>query len=543
MSNWAGIGSDPNAELYDWDTFYWSNGNTVANLTCTAGDNHKMLNVARMGDNIQALDCTKSGKLTMTFKDEAAKESAKSDWTWVGEQSENTIILVVDGGKCGGPDGRKQYAISSVDYDDSAPVATLYGDATTWEDLVEDYTLRVRSNAFADDDDESLSKRIGSSGSVNIANEFNANLFSQDIGGVSLSVDCAHCATTGSIDFDFEIGLFSGLTGSIIARNGLGASFGLGVTVSGELTQPVDIASIRILNLPLTPIAIAGVATFGPEVNVDAVAGLSSISGEVTADFGVAMVIPDGTTLRVGGNSDAINPQFNKIGPTISASVQVTASLGPVVTFDIAATVFGKGLVAGLGLAAPKLDATLSAQASSDGGICGDENAIAGLELDVTVGVELNLFGGFGSASDQPNAVSIFSTSTPIFDECIVITSQDNQGDDNGNGGDGNINGNDGVRPQIGRVIYTDGSTLNLFNSGANSDDTPVNPLSENQGINIIVIDEGVGLAQCDVFDGFDPVSGCFAGNFFLTVKAGAPQEIPAELAQTVLCIRCPNLV
>lgn len=26
MTNWGGIGADPNAELYDYDVFYWSNG-------------------------------------------------------------------------------------------------------------------------------------------------------------------------------------------------------------------------------------------------------------------------------------------------------------------------------------------------------------------------------------------------------------------------------------------------------------------------------------------------------------------------------------
>ncbi|KAF7557252.1 hypothetical protein G7Z17_g848 [Cylindrodendrum hubeiense] len=533
MTNWGGIGADPNAELYDWDTFYWSNGNVVANLTCTGGEDHKMLNVARMGDEIQGLDCSNPGKLTMTFKDNAAKKSAKHDWKWLHAKKEHTMVLVVDGGECGGPDGRKQYAVSDVHYDGSDPIATLYSSPTTWEDLVDDYTLRVRSGAF-DNDGQSLSKRIGGSGSVDIANDFSKNLFSQDFNGVTLSVDCAHCATTGSIDFDFEIGLFSGLTGSVTARNGLGASVGLGVTASGELTAPVDIASIRILNLPLTPISIAGIATFGPEINVDAKAGLSAISGQVSADFGVAMVIPDGTTLRIGGDSDAINPQFSKIGPTISASVQVTASLGPVITFDIAATVFGKGLVAGLGLAAPKLDATLTASASTAGGVCGINDAIAGVELDVNVGVELNLFGGFGSAADQPNAKTIFSTSTPIFDTCLVITTGSTQGA---------VNGNDGIRPKVGTVTYTDGSQADLFNSGANSDDTPINPLSDTQDIQSITIDGGVGLAECAISTSFiDTNIGC-GPNFFLFVAAGTTADVPSDLAKSTLCMRCPNLV
>ncbi|KAH7002422.1 hypothetical protein EDB80DRAFT_867427 [Ilyonectria destructans] len=532
MTNWGGIGADPNAELYDYDVFYWSNGNVVANLTCSGGKDHKMLNVARMGDNVQALDCSNPGELTMTFKDMAAKESAKDDWKWVDEKKAHTMVLVVDGGDCGGPDGRKQYAISSINYDSSNPTATFCSKPTTWDDFVEDYTLRVKSGAF-DEDDKSLAKRIGGSGSISIANDFSKNLFSQDFGGVTLSVDCAHCATTGSIDFDFQIGLFDGLTGSIVARNGLGASVGLGVTASGELTSPVDIASIRLLNLPLTPISIAGVATFGPEINVDAVAGLSAVSGQVSADFGVAMVIPDGTTLRVGGDSDAINPQFNKIGPTISASVQVTASLGPVVTFDIAATVFGKGLVAGLGLAAPKLDATLTASASSAGGVCGNSNAIAGVELDVNVGVELNIFGGFGSAADQPNAKNIFSTSTPIFDDCLVLTTGNNQG---------NINGNDGSRPKVGTATYSDGSQSDLFNSGANSDDTPINPLSDNQDIRTVTIDSNTGLASCALFTAFDATNGC-VGNFFLNVDAGTSADIPSDLAKSVLCMRCPNVL
>lgn len=74
------------------------------------------------------------------------------------------------------------------------------------------------------------------------------------------------------------------------------------------------------------------VAGFGFEAAVAVAATIGSVNADIVAKFGVAMTIPDGTNFNIGSDSDTFEPQFEQIGPDVSASTKVGASLNPVIT-------------------------------------------------------------------------------------------------------------------------------------------------------------------------------------------------------------------
>jgi len=69
----------------------------------------------------------------------------------------------------------------------------------------------------------------------------------------------------------------------------------------------------------------------------------------------------------------------------------------------------------------PEITIDASAQATPDGGVCGDDNAFLGIEFDANLAAELDAFGGIAAASDLPNPFTLLSTQTPIFSTCITL--------------------------------------------------------------------------------------------------------------------------
>ncbi|KAI5456071.1 hypothetical protein BGZ63DRAFT_323377, partial [Mariannaea sp. PMI_226] len=375
-----------------------------AHLRAKVANSSRVLNFNRMQDLVASLDCSSENQVVLKFKNETSLQTTQSHWRWVSDAPENTLYFVVDGEECGGEHGREQYAITHVAFDTPALTATLTGPATPWASLLDDVTLRMKSTSGG----PGLDKRWSDKGSFSIAHDFSRNIFNKTVDGVTFAIQCANCKTTGGFEYDISLGGTN--QASFTTTNGLGASLGLGVSASGGLTTNLDRYSLNLLTIPLGGIHIPHLVDLGPEVTIDAVAAIKTISGKIEADMGVAMTIPDGTTLRVGGgSSDDIKPQFNLIGPSISASASIKVSVGPVITLDIDAKLAGfPGYVLGVAINAPEIDATLSAAASTAGKAC--DNSLAGIDLSITAQADVNIFYGKGSAGQEPNSIHIFGT-------------------------------------------------------------------------------------------------------------------------------------
>jgi hypothetical protein len=276
----------------------------------------------------------------------------------------------------------------------------------------------------------SLRKRFDKSVSVSVAETFNKNIFNKTIDGVTASLDCVNCGTTGALDFDFSLngGLFTSFSGSAtLTPSGLGATAELGLTLSGDLTDEIN-ESITLFQTALPGgIDIPGVFSLGPQLVVDASADISSVTAAATLSFGVAITIPDTATAKVDFTDSSNNafsgwtPQFSAIGPSVDASVSVSGSAGPRIAVELDASALGKSIGAGVSLSAPEFTLDLSAQASTSGGICGNDDVQLGIEFNVNIGAELDAFGGLGAASSLPNPITLTSIATPIFSTCVTI--------------------------------------------------------------------------------------------------------------------------
>ncbi|KAI9167991.1 Repetitive proline-rich cell wall protein [Paramyrothecium foliicola] len=413
-------------KLQESEILYWYSDGYYASATLTAvNDKQKIVSVEDWEDMIESLDCPSASDITMTLNDKTSVQEILGDLAWVTEAKENKFIFVTDE-ECGGDDGRQPYMIHDYEVSEAAGQVTLKGKPVEWEALGVEIDLHLATEPFGiflEAEDE-LTRR--SSGFLDLAKDVSGvTLGSHVTNEITLALTCAECKVTGGINWDlsFNKNPFSdnfGPQGQLSTANGFGGRFALGVRASGALLDGFDLASIELLAIPLTPISLGKIAKLTPQVTVNAKASVSAIQAEVEAKFGVGMSIPDGTTLRIRGDSDDINPDFEMIGPELKGKVSVSALLTPVVTLDITAEVLSKGVTVGFGLEAPAFDAKLAVEANTEG-VCGNPNGLIGLSGTVGVGAALNFFYGIGKPKDQPNKIQLLRVRHELWGECLVL--------------------------------------------------------------------------------------------------------------------------
>ncbi|KAK5746475.1 hypothetical protein LTR17_000855 [Elasticomyces elasticus] len=277
-------------------------------------------------------------------------------------------------------------------------------------------------------DSTSLAKRVDVSPTLDLTHTFNAN-----IANISqASIDCTDCSTRGSLDLEFDVSfhLFSSphISGTAsITPSGVGVNIELGITVSTpdgafELSDDLTLADIPLPG----GLDIAGVASIGPQLVIEASADII-MEASLTASSGVAIDIPDDSVATVDfedSTNNAFNgwvPTFAAIGPTLDASADIQGNAGTEIRIEVDAEILGEGLSAGLKLAAPVFSLNAAAQAFSEGGVCGDDDAQLGVEFDVSLGAELDAFGGVAAASALSGIFTLLSTATPIFSTCVTV--------------------------------------------------------------------------------------------------------------------------
>ncbi|RFU35386.1 hypothetical protein B7463_g942, partial [Scytalidium lignicola] len=409
--------SATNVTLNTQEEFTWGNENVIGSMTYKVAEaSRRVLYLSRFSDLVKSVNCPSSGP-QIQFKDSNSVQEAQQAWGWLNSPS-RSIVFVVDDDGCSGPDGRQPYIVSNIAYDTDSNSATMTAETGEWQDHIDDGVLRF-TNAPAN---PTLDKRlsIDKGGSFDISKNFSGTILPPtQFDGVTVQVDCADCETTGGFDYDFSVSFSGGVSGQLTATNSLGVKFGLQVTADGSLTS-AKTETLEIAQFPLSEFSIPHVGGITPEITVNGQISLENLSAKFTSLFGVGVVIPDGSTLSIGGDS-SFSPSFSQIGPTIDGSVSVEVTLDPLTTFDISASFFTKSVSIGFGLKAPLIDAKIAA--STDGAIC---SGTPGVSIDVGAGFELDVFGGIGAAKNEPNAKSLKAASVDVFSKCIPF--DDNSG-------------------------------------------------------------------------------------------------------------------
>ncbi|KAF2726844.1 hypothetical protein EJ04DRAFT_570903 [Polyplosphaeria fusca] len=407
--------------------FFNSEGIYAEGTAMVSGDNRKIISDDRIAGEIQSLECPSDKQLIVELRSQAGYDTAKADWSWV-QGGGNTFVFIVTG-DCGGDDGIRAYEINEASFDDSNQKATLKGEVKDPEQWMDDANIHISTQPF--DGFHDAAEKREKEGDVSFASDFSGKeIFGMDVSGSNktrLGLTCADCGITGGVHYDLDVSKKTGISGSITAKNGLGVRFALGLQLSAQLSEQKD---VKVDILPPTGIPGASIDFFLGSIGFQAaaavVASLGSVDADIVAKFGTAMTIPDGTAFRFGSDSDKFDPHFEQIGPELSASVSVSASLNPVVTLGVGGTLkvlkWSKTASAGVALEAPMLSATLDGRFTTAGGACNNPDSLVSIGLEVKLNGPISVFYGFGDPTDLPNRKQIYDlVDKDLINVCFPI--------------------------------------------------------------------------------------------------------------------------
>lgn len=436
-------GGPGNYALATSDTWYWSlDGASSPNTMVTSSfedngvqdANGRSVTVERLMNDITQLGCTSTG-LTITFKDPDSYNTAKTNWDWVNEDVDHYVAMIVNAPQCGSD--RQLYRISDFMADDGSLTINAGGSPAAFQDVFPSLTLKMSGDGVTT---PSSKRAVNSSSagnftrpkedfgdidkkfSIPLSHDFSVNIFDAKAGDVDVSLGCKTCNTAGSLNFDVDVGFsFSkGVSGSItVTPSGITATVGLGLSVEGVLNTAFE-KSVSIINVGLPGGVSFAIGNIGPSLMVNADATISNVTAGVDVELGSITFSIDDSSKAVIDFSDSSNdqftgfsPKFTTQGPSLSAQASVSGQLGIDIVFGLDAELFGKGLAAGLALAAPTLNV--------DAGVSVD-SCNSGVEFDVELSAQLNAFAGVGKVADiaAQNTISIVGTTTQLFSTCIT---------------------------------------------------------------------------------------------------------------------------
>lgn len=382
-------------------------------MTVTALPQYRLLNEHLFADLVKSVDCSNPKNVVITFDSSSSVSKAAAAWSWVKQDAANTLIFLADAAGCGGVEGRTPYHVNNVAYSDNT--ATLSVVATNnWNDFIEDADVHITGSEVVRKR-KSVSKKV----KLSLEHTYNKVFYQADIGPAHLVVECKDCGSHGSLDTDITISTKDGFSASALTTDGVYFQLAIGVTVSASIKTSVLTDSIVIEKFSLGKFKIADIVKLEPEITLQGQITVSDISGSVGTVVGAKMVVPDGQTVAFGKGSTAFNPTFQRINPTVSAQVSMTARINPLLTLDISGDILGKDVTGGLALAAPYLDFKAGADVNAPN-TC--DNGTSSLHYSVDVGVELDSFYGFGKPGDLPHKNAIYQRSEPLLKDCIAIT-------------------------------------------------------------------------------------------------------------------------
>ena len=402
-------------------------------MTAFANDNNvKVLSLERFRNAVTATTCSAS-TIDIALEKEMSFDGLQAAWAWVNGADEHYIVFVT--GECPEYDddgiGKQPWHVTSASFDDTYNVVTLSATPVPWEDAFQRWHLHVSSRSLIAPQPNVLSVRDITQGAISLAADFSSQPFPLGSQAGAPTIACSPCGITGDLNYDFDIdrdGL--GITASVsLTPSGLGAEVTAALAVEEALTAEARLTK-TLLQRPISGFNF-GFVSIGPMIYVDLIAGIDSATAAASLSAGLKMSIPDDSIATLGMDtadndvsgwvstfeSTLADPQFET-----AVSVAAQAGLQIRVEFDILAKFAGKtkGLAAGLVIDAPML--TLNAEAKLEAGVCDDETAEMGVDVNVEVGGELAAFAGAGKPADLPNKFDITSVGVPIYTTCMVVS-------------------------------------------------------------------------------------------------------------------------
>lgn len=294
-------------------------------------DAENILSMERFDGMLTEVECN-ADNLALTFEDDATFLYAQKVWDWVNGADNHSFVMVAGPGDCGNNTRRLPYVISTIQYDEVANKATLAASLSNWEAIAHSYDLvvgGVSGSPGANNQTQAIQKRdIDKSTSVDFVHDFPFSV-ALSANGLSASLACTNCSTTGQFDMEFTISQkFFIPTGASmkIQPRGVSAIAQVKLSGSGTVTDALT-KEFTLLEIPISAFTIPGVFDLGPFLTISVGAEISGITISAGVTTGATMKFDDAAIMEV----DLLHPEENTFSgwdPIVDAvDVKVDASI------------------------------------------------------------------------------------------------------------------------------------------------------------------------------------------------------------------------
>jgi hypothetical protein len=361
-------------------------------MTMHTGESEFVINMQRFSRVLKNVQC-EDASVVLSFDDDPTFQEAVQEWDWVNNVTDHKFILVADWPSCLHNGQLLPYYINNTVVNAQADAIALYGKQSTWKEVAHTFDMEFGTafqNALPPASD--VSKRWGptlsySKGlSMDMATNLNGNI-GQSSGtfgknDYSISVDCTHCGSSGSLVLSGSISVDLTSVKSILLSmrpKDISGFLNINTKASGYTSLSISYApTLATAPIPGLGWSIPDVFTIGLVWKLAGGAGISSFNGTIDIDYGITASLSNSAIAQVDLVNDA-NTQFSGWQPKATHDFNVDGSFAFKAdvflnqNFGLYATLFDSGFVAAFYFKSP--DITLNVDFVHDNaGVCGSSH-------------------------------------------------------------------------------------------------------------------------------------------------------------------------
>lgn len=345
--------------------------------------------IENFADRLKSIKCS-ADNIVIEFNSDDCYDYASKVWNWVNDDQNNTMTLVTKAGQCDPDEDRDPFRISGVKFEKNGLKATLAAKRLSWEEAAHDFSFTTSNHANAvkpaaqrrfdlwggvkdtfndvkdgvkdtfDDVKDGVKETVEDlstiekqkSSTMNIDFKYDQNLFDYGKEKYGMSLKAGAQAKTGGqllVDLDIKVVKFEPKTLKMKLRpKGLNAQLMLALTASGELGKTPIKYNLPGVKIPVASISIPKVIQLGPVVEGSIFLGTSKLKGVATASVGGKAKFSDNAVLEIdalnknGNTAKGWTPEFEKIAPQFSASLEGGVRAGISLSIGFEASILNK---------------------------------------------------------------------------------------------------------------------------------------------------------------------------------------------------------
>ncbi|KAH8755901.1 hypothetical protein BGZ57DRAFT_909607 [Hyaloscypha finlandica] len=321
---------------------------------------------------LAAVDCH-AESMMLQFNSNASFTSARNSWNWVSDAVNNTFVLIANYEGCGPDQERQPFLVNDLTFIEANFTVFLDAQQKEWEDVAKTYSFNMgyspplNSSVLARRDDPDFV--------MSLESNFNRNLFSTEVNGIELSVDCVNCGTSGrlNVEFDMDVNVFSDSHLAMkISPQDVAAFLQIALSAKGTLSKEYSWEK-TLISIPIEGVKVDSFAKIGAFLDVDVGFTIDEWAGEVDATFGARMGLSNNAIVEIdvlhlgSGKFSGWDPALTAIPFTLSAKVEGGVTLYAQPSISLSAEAFSKGIELSLDLRMPYIEADFTAMADSGG--------------------------------------------------------------------------------------------------------------------------------------------------------------------------------